>query len=146
MYKNRLSVPSKGACTVENNPPIPIQMKHYVANYIINPAHPLTVALIGVGGTGSQVLTSLGRMNYALLQLGHPGLHVTAYDGDIVTQANCGRQLFAEQEVGLNKASALVTKMNMFFGTRWESCPRFYDNDCPRANIVISSDCSASPT
>ena len=113
-------------------------MKHYVANYIINPAHPLTVALIGVGGTGSQVLTSLGRMNYALLQLGHPGLHVTAYDGDIVTQANCGRQLFAEQEVGLNKASALVTKMNMFFGTRWESCPRFYDNDCPRANIVIS--------
>lgn len=113
-------------------------MKHYVHNYIINPAHPLTVALIGVGGTGSQVLTSLGRMNYALLQLGHPGLHVTAYDGDIVTAANCGRQLFAEQEVGMNKASVLVTKMNMFFGTQWESRPMFYENESKRANIIIS--------
>lgn len=113
-------------------------MKHLVDNYILSPSHPLTVALIGVGGTGSQVLTSLGRMNYALIQLGHPGLQVTAYDGDIVTPANVGRQLFAEQEVGMNKANTLVTKLNMFFGTRWESKPVYYGEESRTANIIIS--------
>ena len=90
---------------------------HYVNNYLLNPYHEVTVSLIGCGGTGSQVLTSLGRISYALRQLGHPGLYVTAYDGDIVTEANCGRQLFSTQEIGYNKAEVLVTKMNMFFGT-----------------------------
>lgn len=115
-----------------------MKRKHYVANYIINPRHQLTVSLIGVGGTGSQVLTSLGRMNYALQQLGHPGLHVVAYDADIVTPANCGRQLFAEQEVGLNKAEVLVTKLNMFFGTQWESRSEMFGGGSPTSNIIIS--------
>lgn len=112
--------------------------RHYVHNYMLDPMHPLTVALIGAGGTGSQVLTSLGRMNYALQELGHPGMQVTVYDADIVTPANCGRQLFAPQEIGRNKAEVLVTKLNMFFGTAWESVPEMYAEGSPKANIVIS--------
>ena len=92
--------------------------KHYVANYILNPPHELSVAVIGCGGTGSQVLTALGRMNYALRQLGHPGLQVAAYDADIVTEANCGRQLFAEQEIGHNKAEVLTTKLPGYVRSR----------------------------
>ena len=115
-----------------------MRYRHYVANYILNPPHELTVALIGCGGTGSQVLTSLGRMNYALKQLGHPGLVVTAYDGDAVTEANCGRQLFSEQEIGHNKAEVLVTKLNMFFGTRWDCVQSMYNAESTTANIVIS--------
>lgn len=111
---------------------------HYVNNYEINPHHPLTVNLIGCGGTGSQVLTSLGRMNYALVKLGHPGLHVLAYDDDIVTDANCGRQLFSEQEIGMNKAVALVTKLNWFFGTMWEAVPETYGKGSDTANITIT--------
>lgn len=115
-----------------------MKYKHYTANYILNPPHELTVAVIGCGGTGSQVLTSLGRMNYALQQLGHPGLQVAAYDADIVTEANCGRQLFSEQEIGHNKAECLVTKLNMFFGTRWDCVQEMYNGNSPTANIVIS--------
>ncbi len=115
-----------------------MKFKHYVANYILNPPHELSVAVIGCGGTGSQVMTALGRMNYALRQLGHPGLQVAAYDADIVTEANCGRQLFAEQEIGHNKAEVLVTKLNMFFGTRWDCVQSYYNGDSPTANIVIS--------
>lgn len=111
---------------------------HYVNNYLLNPYHEVTVSLIGCGGTGSQVLTSLGRISYALRQLGHPGLYVTAYDGDIVTEANCGRQLFSTQEIGYNKAEVLVTKMNMFFGTNWEAVPKMYSNRSKGTNIVIS--------
>lgn len=111
---------------------------HYVNNYLLNPYHPVTVSLIGCGGTGSQVLTSLGRISYALQQLGHPGLHVIAYDGDIVTEANCGRQLFSVQEIGHNKAEVLVTKMNMFFGTNWEAKPKMFSTRSGYSNIVIS--------
>lgn len=115
-----------------------MKYKHFVHSYILDPAHPLTVALIGAGGTGSQVLTSLGRMNYALRELGHQGLHVKVYDADIVTPANCGRQLFSPIEVGRNKAEVLTTKMNMFFGTSWESIPEMYDEKSEQTNIVIS--------
>mgnify|MGYP006977836843 CR=1 FL=1 len=45
---------------------------HYIDNYLINPQHPVTVNLIGAGGTGSQVLTCLARLDTALRGLGHP--------------------------------------------------------------------------
>lgn len=112
--------------------------RHFVHSYILDPAHQLTVALVGVGGTGSQVLTSLGRMNYALKELGHPGLHVKVYDPDVVTQANCGRQLFSPIEVGRNKAEVLVSKVNMFFGTAWESVPDVFGKNTELSNIIIS--------
>ena len=68
---------------------------HYTDSYLINPQHPVTVNLIGAGGTGSQVLTCLARLDITLRALGHPGLFVTLYDPDIVTESNIGRQLFS---------------------------------------------------
>ena len=116
-----------------------MKKRHFVDNYILNPYHKLTVDVIGCGGTGSQILTSLGRMNYALQELGHPGLSVTAYDADIVSPANCGRQLFSEQEIGTNKAETLVTKLNMFFGTDWDAVPNMYEEgNQPTSNLTIS--------
>ncbi len=44
-------------------------------------------------------------MNVALQVLGHPGLHVTVFDPDIITEANIGRQLFSETELGQCKAT-----------------------------------------
>lgn len=52
---------------------------HYIDNYLIDPQHPVTVNLIGAGGTGSQVLTCLARLDVTLRALGHPGLSVTLY-------------------------------------------------------------------
>ena len=82
---------------------------HYTDQYLLNPYHPVTVFVIGAGGTGSQVVTGLARMGMALQALGHPGLHVTVFDPDTVTEANIGRQLFSEAETGLNKACLLYT-------------------------------------
>jgi len=94
---------------------------HITDSYLLNPANPVTVNLIGAGGTGSQMLTALARMNHALVALGHPGLHLTLYDGDTVTEANLGRQLFADAELGLYKSVALINKVNRFFGTNWKA-------------------------
>ena len=88
---------------------------HYTDNYLLKPYHPVTVFIIGAGGTGSQVITNLARMDTALQASGHPGLHVTLFDPDTVTQANIGRQLFSETELGMNKAIAAVTRINRFF-------------------------------
>jgi PRTRC genetic system ThiF family protein len=68
----------------------------------------VTVDLIGCGGNGSQMLTGLARLDRALRALGHPGLVVTAWDPDTVSEANVGRQLFSPSDVGLNKATVLV--------------------------------------
>ncbi|TSJ40914.1 PRTRC system ThiF family protein [Mucilaginibacter corticis] len=116
---------------------------HITDNYIINPTNPLTVNLIGAGGTGSQMLTALARINYALLHLDHPGLSVTVYDDDRITEANIGRQLFSESEIGLHKSVTLVNRYNVFFGTNWKAKARrfgndLYDIDSYRANIHIS--------
>ena len=80
-------------------------------------------------------------MSIALQALGHPGLHVTVFDPDTVTEANIGRQLFSESELGLNKAVALVTRINRFFGFSWEAKGQCYPSgtsDSVLANIIIT--------
>jgi PRTRC genetic system ThiF family protein len=94
---------------------------HYTASELLNPANPITVCLIGAGGSGSQVLTGLARMSHSLQALGHAGLHVSLWDNDTISEANRGRQLFAHCEVGLPKATALITRTNRFFGTDWKA-------------------------
>ena len=113
---------------------------HFAANYILNPYHPVSVNVIGAGGTGSQVVTALARIDYALRALGHKGLHVSVFDDDIVTMANLGRQLFTPLEVGCSKAVALVTRVNRFFGLGWDSIQsRYPSKDADEiANITIT--------
>jgi PRTRC genetic system ThiF family protein len=117
-------------------------MVHFADNYLINPTNPVTVNLIGVGGTGSQVLTGLARMHQSLLSLGHAGLLVRVYDDDRVTAANLGRQLFAEAELGFLKADALINRINRFFGTGWKAMPyRFCEAEADKiqpAQITLS--------
>lgn len=111
-------------------------MVHFVENYLFQPRHRITVAVIGVGGTGTQVLTNLAQMNKVLLSLDHPGLYVEAYDFDTVDEANLGRQLFAESELGMNKAKAYITRINRFFGFDWEGYSRKLKE--VKHNIVIT--------
>ncbi len=117
-----------------------IKTVHFVDNYLINPTNPVTVNLIGAGGTGSQVLSALARINHSLIALNHPGLFVQVFDNDSVTTANLGRQLFAASELGLNKAAALINRMNRFFGTDWKAVTSMYPEktESNRATITIS--------
>lgn len=116
---------------------------HIVDTYLINPTNPVTVNLIGAGGTGSQVLTALARISNSLIALGHPGLHVHVFDDDIVTPANFGRQLFANAELGFCKSVALVNRINRFFGENWRAIAGKYtkkimDSNKHDATVTIS--------
>ena len=94
---------------------------HFADNYLINPTNPLTLNLIGAGGTGHRLLTELARMHVSLLALGHPGLQVNLFDDDKVSEANIGRQMFAPTEIGRYKAVVLVERINRFCGTNWKA-------------------------
>jgi len=116
---------------------------HIIDNYLINPPNPVTVNLIGAGGTGSQMLTALARINHALLNLNHPGLAVTVFDDDRVSEANLGRQLFAETEIGQYKSVALINRINRFFGTNWKATTHRFTDRMPnesnaKANLYIT--------
>lgn len=110
---------------------------HYTENYLLNPVHKITVHVVGAGGTGSQMITNLARINEALVAFGHPGLHVRCYDPDIVTEANIGRQLFSRADIGISKANVLVTRINRFFGYEWESHVKKYTGS-ENCNITIT--------
>jgi PRTRC genetic system ThiF family protein len=116
---------------------------HITDNYLINPTNPVTVNVIGAGGTGSQMLTALARINHALLNLNHPGLIVKAFDDDRISEANLGRQLFSESEVGMYKSVALINRLNRFFGTNWKArthrfADTLYTDDTYKANIFVT--------
>lgn len=118
---------------------------HIVYPYLLNPTNPISVNLIGAGGTGSQMLTALARINQALVTLGHAGLRVNVFDDDIVQKANLARQLFTANEIGLNKAVALINRVNRFFGTNWKAVPEKYErmikgklSENRMANITVS--------
>ena len=113
---------------------------HYAPNYFFAPTHPITIALVGAGGNGSLVLARLARLDHALVQLGHPGIYVTVFDGDMVQPSNVGRQLYAPQDVGGNKAICAVTKVNHTFGLQWDAVPERIGADDKRlhANLIIS--------
>ena len=118
---------------------------HFTDNELLNPTNPISVNLIGAGGTGSQVLTALARMNHALTELNHAGLSVRLWDDDVITEANLGRQLFTESELGINKSVTLINRTNRFFGTDWKAEKQKFEkdnlNNLPEnatANIFIS--------
>lgn len=116
---------------------------HIADNYLINPTNPITVNIVGAGGTGSQMLTALARINHALLSLNHPGLMVNAFDDDRISEANLGRQLFSESEIGMYKSVALINRLNRFFGTNWKArtyrfADALYSTDAYKANLFIT--------
>ncbi|RZJ90140.1 MAG: hypothetical protein EOO20_09060, partial [Chryseobacterium sp.] len=117
---------------------------HIVYPYLINPTNSVSVNLIGAGGTGSQMLTALARINQALIALGHAGLQVNVFDDDIVQQANLARQLFTPHEIGLNKAVILINRINRFFGTNWKAVPERFEYPSKKpcenrmANVTVS--------
>ncbi len=101
---------------------------------------PIKVHLVGCGGTGSHLATRLVQLNTTLLALGHPGIEVSMYDPDLVSEANVGRQLFYNQDIGLPKVTVLVTRINQCTGFRWEGVPVAYPAPHSRTpDIVITA-------
>jgi PRTRC genetic system ThiF family protein len=99
----------------------------------------VNVRVIGAGGTGSYVLYGLLKQHKAMRAWGHPaGLSVTLQDGDVVSSANPVRTPFTDSEVGLKKATVLVSRVNAFGGVHWKAVTRaFGPRDTLRGEDIV---------
>jgi len=121
-----------------------VRTVHFSDKALLQPTNPIGVNLIGAGGTGSQMLTALARIDHALTALGHPGLSLRVFDDDRVERPNLARQLFTTAELGQYKAEALIDRVNRFFGTNWKAVTERFDkglylrnNELTAAEITI---------
>ena len=105
---------------------IPAKIDHEIPSVLLQKKVQVTV--VGCGGTGSAIAAGLPYLHQAMVALGHPhGLDVTLVDGDRISRTNCVRQPFSESEIGLHKATVLVTRINLFWGLGWKGVPHFID-------------------
>ena len=85
------------------------------------------VLVVGAGGTGSAIVMGLPYLHQAMRAWGHGyGLEVTLMDGDTVSETNCARQPFSWSDVGQNKATVLINRINLFWGTKWSAQPSVF--------------------
>ena len=84
----------------------------------------MRILVVGAGGTGSAIALGLPYLDQAMRAWGHrSGLEVMLMDGDVVSGTNCVRQPFSVSDIGHNKATVLVNRINLFWGTRWVAIP-----------------------
>jgi PRTRC genetic system ThiF family protein len=85
------------------------------------------VLIVGAGGTGSAIAMGLPYLDQAMRVWGHShGLSVVMMDADVVTETNCIRQPFSVSDIGQNKATVLVNRINLFWGTKWAAIPQYF--------------------
>lgn len=90
------------------------------------------VLVIGAGGNGSAVLFGLPYLHHALIAWGFAnGLNVTVMDADTVSPTNCVRQPFGAADIGQNKATILINRINLFHQLSWHSDETFFSQDAP---------------
>lgn len=113
---------------------------HRIHPLLMTSPTPLRVALVGVGGTGSEFLSGLLGLHRNLRSRGRPGLHVTAFDPDHVSPANLVRQRFSDADLGRNKAQVLIGRINAGAGTSWDAAPERFKGAVSTGtwDIVIS--------
>ena len=95
------------------------------------------IEVYGCGGTGSHILNGLARMSKALKDLGHPGIHVTAYDPDKVSYDNVGRQAFYDADVGQYKSKVLIERINLYYRQTWRAITKQAPSSS-KADIAIA--------
>ena len=90
-------------------------------------SHAVRILVIGAGGTGSAIVMGLPYLDQAMRVWGrHHGLDVVMMDADTVSETNCVRQPFATSDIGHNKATVLINRINLFWGTNWSAIPNHF--------------------
>jgi PRTRC genetic system ThiF family protein len=101
---------------------------------------PLNVAVVGVGGTGSELTSKLINLHLALMAKGYGGLHVVAFDPDTVSPSNIVRQRYTQADIGRPKATVLINRINFAYALGWGAVEGRFDAEYAAQNwdLVIS--------
>lgn len=94
-----------------------------LAEKLLRASTRLRILQVGAGGNGSSLLMGLHHLHEALRAYGFAGLHVTLADGDTVSESNLARQSFWPADLGRNKATTLIGRLNLAAGHDWTALP-----------------------
>src|ERR1700727_2242808 len=115
---------------------IPAKIDHEIPGVLLQKK--VRVTVVGCGGTGSAIAAGLPYLHQSMVAQGHPyGLDVTLIDGDLISRTNCVRQPFSESEIGLDKATVLATRINLFWGLGWTGMPCFMDERWSQETDIV---------
>lgn len=104
----------------------------------------LTLHIVGLGGSGGELLENIVRIEMVLKELGHEGFEIHLYDFDKVSHSNLGRTKFSIQDVGYYKSDVLAQKYNLYYGLTITSHPVQYAlNNALDADFVLTCTDSA---
>jgi PRTRC genetic system ThiF family protein len=105
-----------------------MRVEHVLPAYLVR-NRAVRVLVIGAGGTGSAIVMGLPYLDQAMRVWGHRyGLAVALMDADLVSETNCVRQPFSVSDIGQNKATVLINRINLFWGLMWQAVPqRFHE-------------------
>ncbi|HEY1256609.1 MAG TPA: PRTRC system ThiF family protein [Terracidiphilus sp.] len=104
-----------------------MRIEHTLPGYLLG-QKPVRVLVVGAGGTGSAIVMGLPYLDQAMRVWGRSsGLEVVMMDADTVSKTNCVRQPFSVSDIGQNKATVLINRINLFWGTRWRAEPTYFD-------------------
>lgn len=112
-----------------------------------NDGTPVSVAIVGLGGSGGEMLENLVRINQVLKELGGGGFDISLYDGDTVSHSNIGRTKFTVADVGMYKVDVLATKYNLYYGLDIKAFPvnfKVTDKVVGEYDLIITCTDSAS--
>lgn len=92
------------------------------------------ILVAGAGGIGAYMVQHVGRLMRVLYQ-SDKGVHLTIVDPDVVEDANIGRQLFCDAEVGQSKAECLARRYGHAWGLNCSSYVGKYEE-----SLVLGTD------
>lgn len=93
---------------------------------------PVSILMLGAGGTGGHAAPHLYRLLYAL---DRPS-RLTIADGDTVEEANIDRQNFSPFDLGRNKARVLAERYAGVFGMETSYIPDFIESGDRLAGLL----------
>lgn len=114
------------------------ELHPYIADKLVRRGQALEVLLVGAGGNGSKMLFGLKNLHLALQALGYAGLRVCLADGDTVSESNLLRQAFYPADLGLNKATVLIHRLNLACGLDWNAHAHHLEGKDIQGDVVIS--------
>jgi PRTRC genetic system ThiF family protein len=104
-----------------------MRIEHTLPNDLLG-RRAVRVLVVGAGGTGSAIVMGLPYLDKAMRVWGRSSsLEVVMMDADTVSETNCVRQPFSTSDIGQNKATVLINRINLFWGTQWRAEPAYFD-------------------
>jgi hypothetical protein len=96
----------------------------YELNFTHSNGGRLTRHKAGFDGLWSALAMGLPYLDQAMRAWGRSqGIEITIMDADLVSETNCVRQPFSVSDIGINKATVLINRINLFWGTQWKALP-----------------------